>query len=312
MKKAYLGLDTGSVSCNIAVVDDKEVIYSSYARVQGKPIETLQKEFKKLKKKLSDVNIEGVCCTGSARFLMANIIGADVVKNEITAHATGTVFFVPDVRTILEIGGQDSKIILVKDGSVIDFAMNTVCAAGTGSFLDQQAVRLGLAIEDFGDEALKSLKEVTIRGRCGIFAESDVINKQIMGHKREDIINGLCKALVRNYMNNVAKGKTIEDPVVLQGGVAANKGIKKAFEEILDKKITVPKYHNVMGAVGAALIAKNAKVKQTKFKGLDISDKKFNVDSFECLDCPNRCEVVKLSEGDRHVAHLGSKCGKYE
>jgi predicted CoA-substrate-specific enzyme activase len=312
MNKAYIGIDTGSVSCNIAVIEGDKVVYNSYARVQGKPIETLQKEFKKLKKKISDLTISGVCCTGSARFLIAHLVGADIVKNEITSHATGTVHFVPDVKTILEIGGQDSKIILVRDGSVIDFAMNTVCAAGTGSFLDQQAIRLGLKIEDFGDEALKSLKEVAIRGRCGIFAESDIINKQIMGHKREDIINGLCRALVRNYMNNVAKGKKIEEPVVLQGGVAANKGIKKAFEDALGVNVTIPKFYNVMGAVGSAFIAKNSKVKKTKFKGFDIAETKFTVDSFECTDCPNRCEIVRLSENGKHVAYLGSKCGKYE
>lgn len=312
MNKAHLGVDVGSVSCNIAVVDDKGVVYTSYARVQGRPIETLQSEFKKLKKLLPNLVISGVCCTGSARFLVANIIGADVVKNEITSHATGTVHFVPDVRTILEIGGQDSKIILVKDGSVVDFAMNTVCAAGTGSFLDQQAARLGLEIEKFGDEALKSEKELTIRGRCGIFAESDVINKQIMGHKREDIINGLCRALVRNYMNNVAKGKDIIEPVVLQGGVAANKGIKKSFEDFLGVNVIVPKYHDVMGAIGSALIAKNSGIEETRFKGFNIADKNLTVDSFECSDCPNKCEIVKLSEEDKHVAHLGSKCGKYE
>ncbi|MBD3259564.1 2-hydroxyglutaryl-CoA dehydratase [Candidatus Woesearchaeota archaeon] len=312
MNRAYLGVDLGSVSCNIAVVDDKGVVYASYARVQGRPIETLQEEFKKIKKQLPNLSISGVCCTGSARFLVANIVGADVIKNEITSHATGTVHFVPDVRTILEIGGQDSKIILVKDGSVVDFAMNTVCAAGTGSFLDQQAVRLGLETEKFGDEALRSQKDVTIRGRCGIFAESDIINKQIMGHKREDIINGLCRALVRNYLNNVAKGKKIQEPVVLQGGVAANKGIKKAFEDILKMNIIVPQHYNVMGAIGAALIAKNNRIQETKFRGLDIAGKEFKVDSFECKDCPNRCEIVKLSEEDKHVAYLGSKCGKYE
>ncbi|MFH1359264.1 MAG: acyl-CoA dehydratase activase [archaeon] len=309
--EAYLGIDVGSVSCNVALFD-KEVIYSSYARVFGKPIETIQKELKKIKKKFPKINIKGVGCTGSARFLIANLIGVDVVKNEITSHAAGSVYFFPDVRTILEIGGQDSKIILLEDGSVIDFAMNTVCAAGTGSFLDQQASRLGLKIEKFGDEALKSKKEVKIRGRCGIFAESDIINKQIVGHKREDILQGLCKALVRNYLNNVAKGKEILEPVVLQGGVAANKGIKKAFEEALNVKLNIPEYYNVMGAIGVALITKSSKIKKTKFKGLEIANKKFNVDSIECKDCPNNCEVIRLSEEDKHVAYLGSKCGKYE
>ncbi|UCD21186.1 MAG: 2-hydroxyglutaryl-CoA dehydratase [archaeon] len=308
----YLGIDVGSVSCNLAIVDGKKVVYSSYARVHGRPIETLQKEFSKLKKKHPKIQISGVCCTGSARFLVGHLVGADIIKNEITSHARGTLNFVPRVRTILEIGGQDSKIILLKNKNPIDFAMNTVCAAGTGSFLDQQAARLGIGIEKFGNEALRSRKGITIRGRCGIFAESDIINKQIMGHKREDIIKGLCHALVRNYMNNVAKGKEIVSPVVLQGGVAANKGIKKAFEQELKVKVIIPKHYDVMGAIGAALIAQDAKIKKTKFKGLKIAKTKFNVGSFECKDCANKCEIVKLSEKRKHIAHLGSKCGKYE
>ncbi|MBW3011415.1 2-hydroxyglutaryl-CoA dehydratase, partial [Candidatus Woesearchaeota archaeon] len=181
MKQTYLGIDIGSVSCNTALINEDTVLYTSYARVHGKPIDTIQNELKKIKEKFKDIEIKGVCCTGTARFLIGKIVGADVVKNEITCHATGTMHFVPDVRTILEIGGQDSKIIIVKDKVVTDFAMNTVCAAGTGSFLDQQAARLGIKIEGFGDEALQSQKEVVVRGRCGIFAESDIINKQMLG-----------------------------------------------------------------------------------------------------------------------------------
>jgi len=312
MKKAWIGIDTGSVSCNIAVVDDKEVIYTSYVRLHGKLIETLQKELEKLKDKLVDNIISGVCCTGSARFFVAKLVGADIIKNEITSHATGTLYFVPDVRTILEIGGQDSKIILLENGGTVDFAMNQVCAAGTGSFLDQQASRLGIGIENFGDEALKSLKEVKIRGRCGIFAESDVISKQTMGHKREDIVKGLCEALVRNYLNNVAKGKEIKEPVVLQGGVAANKGIKKAFEDALKVKIKIPEYYDVMGAIGAALIARKGNISKTEFKGFDVIKENFSVDSFDCSDCTNQCEVVKLFKNNKSFAHLGSKCGKWE
>jgi len=308
----YLGIDVGSVSCNIAILDNNKVIYTSYARVHGKPIETLQKEFNKVLKKYPKIKIEAVGCTGSGRFLVGHIVGADLIKNEITSHATGTVHFVPRVRTILEIGGQDSKIILLRKGSAIDFAMNTVCAAGTGSFLDQQASRLGMKIEKFGDEALRSKKGVMIRGRCGIFAESDIINKQILGHKREDIIKGLCQALVRNYMNNVARGKEIREPVVLQGGVAANKGIKKAFEEELKIKIIIPLYYDVLGAIGVALLAKEAKIKDSKFKGFRIARSKFSVSSFDCSDCENKCEIVKLSEKGKHIAHLGSRCGKWE
>jgi predicted CoA-substrate-specific enzyme activase len=138
----------------------------------------------------------------------------------------------PDVQTVVEIGGQDSKIIILRDGIVTDFAMNTVCAAGTGSFLDHQAERLNIPIEEFGNIALKSKSPVRIAGRCSVFAESDMIHKQQMGHPTSDIVAGLCDALVRNYLNNVGKGKDIMSPVLFQGGVAANAGIKAALERL--------------------------------------------------------------------------------
>jgi len=128
-----------------------------------------------------------------------------LVKNEITAHAVAAIQTEKDVKTVLEIGGQDSKIIIIRDGVVTDFAMNTVCAAGTGSFLDRQAERLGIPIEEFGDHALQASVPVRIAGRCAVFAESDMIHKQQLGYNTCDIIAGLCDALVRNYLSNVAK-----------------------------------------------------------------------------------------------------------
>ena len=166
----------------------------------------------------------------SARYLIKAVMGADVAKTEIIAHAVASTTLIPDVNTILEIGGQDSKIIILRNGIVADFAMNSVCAAGTGSFLDHQATRLGIPIEDFGDYAIRSENAVNIAGRCGVFAESDMIHKTQMGYSKEDIIHGLCDALVRNYLNNVGKGKDIKPPIVFQGGVAYNKGIIKLLK----------------------------------------------------------------------------------
>ena len=133
------------------------------------------------------------------------MVNAEVVKNEITAHAAAASAVAPDVKTIIEIGGQDSKIIFLQEGVPCDFAMNTVCAAGTGSFCDRQAARLGIPIAEFGSYALRSDSPVRIAGRCAVFAESDMIHKQQTGHSVEDIIAGLCEALVRNYLNNLAR-----------------------------------------------------------------------------------------------------------
>ncbi len=233
--KGFLGVDVGSVSTNLVVIDEAgEVLASIYHRTRGNPIAAVQEGMRQLGAKLpADIEIGAAGTTGSARYLSGVIVGADIVKNEITAHAVAALHLVPEVRTVLEIGGQDSKIILLQDGVVVDFAMNTVCAAGTGSFLDHQATRLGIPIEEFGGYSLKAENGVQIAGRCSVFAESDMIHKQQIGHSVDSIIYGLCQALVRNYLNNLAKGKRVESPVVFQGGVAANSGMKRAFEEAL-------------------------------------------------------------------------------
>ncbi len=315
MRKGYLGIDVGSVSTNLVVVDEQfTVLESLYLRTQGKPIEILQKGLRQLAEHLDGVEIAAVGTTGSGRQLAGVMVGADVVKNEITAHAVAASIVVPDVRTVLEIGGQDSKIIILRDGVVVDFAMNTVCAAGTGSFLDQQAARLGVPIEEFGSLALKATNPVRIAGRCTVFAESDMIHKQQMGHPVEDIVAGLCEAMVRNYLNNVGKGKEILPPVVFQGGVAANVGIKEAFAKALGTEIVVPPYFGVMGAIGAAVLAKEEvehRKQKTSFAGFEITHATYGATSFECEDCPNHCEIVNIMRDGVVVARWGSRCGKY-
>lgn len=315
--KGYLGIDVGSVSTNLAVLSEGgEVIDTLYIRTQGQPIKAIQSCVGQVRERLpKDVEIEGVATTGSARRLAGVIVGADVVKNEITAHAVAAMRVVPDVHTVLEIGGQDSKIIVIRDGVVVDFAMNSVCAAGTGSFLDHQAARLGIAIEEFGDLAAQATTPVRIAGRCSVFAESDMIHKQQMGHSIPDIIAGLCQALVRNYLNNVGKGKEIEPPVVFQGGVAANKGIKAAFEAALELDVLVPPHYSVMGAVGAALLAQEQmeqSKEKTKFRGFEISDTPYTASSFECKGCANRCEVVEIKQDSVVLARWGDRCGKWQ
>jgi predicted CoA-substrate-specific enzyme activase len=207
----YLGTDVGSVSTDIVLLNENlQVIDEIYLKTKGRPIKAIQEGFKFFKGKYNSKNIAAAGTTGSGRNIASFLIGADAVKNEITAHAVAALNLDKAVRTIIEIGGQDSKIIVLKNGIVTDFAMNTVCAAGTGSFLDRQAERLDIPIEEFGEYALKSENPVRIAGRCAVFAESDMIHKQQLGYNEADIIRGLCEALVRNYMNNVGKGKEME------------------------------------------------------------------------------------------------------
>jgi len=314
--KGYLGIDVGSVSTNLVVIDEQgEVLADLYIRTQGQPIRAVQSGLKEIGDRMgSEVEIAGAGTTGSARNLTSVLVGADIVKNEITAHAMATSHQIPGVQTIFEIGGQDSKIILLRNGIVTDFAMNTVCAAGTGSFLDQQAYRLSIPIEQFGDLALKANNPIRIAGRCAVFAESDMIHKQQMGHNVEDIIAGLCEALVRNYLNNVGKGKEILSPVAFQGGVAANIGMKAAFERLLGFEVTIPPHFGVMGAIGAALLAKGAvkKGKKTKFKGFQASEINYTAGSFECKGCSNRCEVIQIFQEGQVIARWGDRCGKWE
>ncbi|MCL5987237.1 MAG: acyl-CoA dehydratase activase [Actinobacteria bacterium] len=311
----FLGIDVGSVSTNFALINkDHDVIDSLYLRTQGQPIEAVKGGLKTIASRM-DVNDEivGVGTTGSARNLSGILVRADTIKNEITAHAVAAVTFVSDTQTVIEIGGQDSKIIIIRDQVAVDFAMNTVCAAGTGSFLDQQANRLNIRIEDFGDIALRANHSVRIAGRCTVFAESDMIHKQQLGYRIPEILSGLCDALVKNYLNNVAKGKDILPPVVFQGGVAANKGIKRSFENELGIEMIVPPHFNVMGAIGAAILAseKMSNGEQTRFRGFEMVMADYITRSFECDGCPNGCEIIEVLMDENVISRWGDRCGKW-
>lgn len=315
--EAYLGIDVGSVTTKMAVLDESDkLINRIYIPTQGKPIDMVQQGLVKIRQQLpEDARICGVATTGSARYLAGIIVGADLIKNEITSQAIAALHYYPDVNTVIEIGGQDSKIIIIRDRVVTDFGMNTVCAAGTGSFLDHQALRLNMNIEEFSRRALNSHTPVRIAGRCTVFAESDMIHKQQMGHLTEDIIYGLCQALVRNYINNVGLGKEIISPIVFQGGVAYNQAIVQAFEEELEVKITVPPNHEVMGAIGAALLVHeemSIKNKESKFMGFGVSDVEYQTSSFECKSCPNFCEIAQLSLDGKILARWGGRCDLWE
>lgn len=315
--KGFIGIDVGSVTTKVVVIDEEGNPLGTpvYIRTQGQPIKAIQQGVAMVRDDLpKNIEIKGAGTTGSARYLAGVLIGADTIRNEITAHAVAALKFNPDANTIIEIGGQDSKIIILRNGLVVDFAMNTVCAAGTGSFLDRQAERLGIPIEQFGELALKARTPVRIAGRCTVFAESDMIHKQQMGFSVEDIIAGLCEALARNYLSNVAKGKKILPPVIFQGGVAANIGIKYAFQKALGCEVLVPPYHNVMGAIGAALLAVEhmRDGKKTRFRGFEVADMNFESSSFECKGCSNRCEIVEIKSDNKLLARWGDRCGKWE
>lgn len=315
LEKYYLGIDVGSVSINLVLISEQhQVIDKLYVRTEGKPIPILRKAMEEITERNdSEYRISGVGVTGSGRDLAAVMVGADVVKNEITAHGVAVLTAIPQASTVIEIGGQDSKIIIIRNGVISDFAMNTVCAAGTGSFLDRQAARLNIPIEEFGEMALRSKSPVRIAGRCAVFAESDMVHKQQMGCTPEDIVRGLCEALVRNYLTNVGKGKEILPQIVFQGGVAANQGIRAAFEDALGHEVIIPEHYDVMGAVGAAILAQKEVQRKgkTSFRGIENIKQDFRARTFECSGCANACEIVEFKAGEVTLARWGDRCGKW-
>lgn len=315
MTDVYLGVDVGSVTTKFVLIDQEKTILSScYLKTSGDPIEAIKDGLRSIQAHFpQNAQVRSVGTTGSARHLAGVVVGADIVKNEITAHAVAAITRVPEVRTVFEIGGQDSKLIIIRDGVVEDFAMNTICAAGTGSFLEHQAVRLNVAIEEFGNLAVRATQAVRIAGRCTVFAESDMIHKQQLGFGKPEIAKGLSEALVRNFINNLAAGKTIEGPVVFQGGVAANRGIVQAFRDFFQGTvdIVVPPEHGVMGAWGAAILSMEYVQDRTLFQGFEVVERDFETRSFGCEDCPNACEIVILREDGRVKALWGSRCGKW-
>ena len=310
MRKGYLGIDIGSISTKAVLLDqDENIVKECYLWTEGNPINAVKKVLNIILKDLDDIQIVGVGTTGSARRLIGSILNANIIKNEITAHAIGTSHYYKDVKTIIEIGGQDSKIIILDNGLVTDYAMNTLCAAGTGAFLSSQAKRLGIKVEDMGKIALKSKNPAKLAARCTVFAESDLVHKAQIGYTKEDLVAGLCNSVANNYIHNVAKGKKIESPVIFQGGVSKNIGVKKAFEEILNQEIITNEKGHLMGAIGIALLSKQEKEKNYSF---DLDNFSFITDSINCSGCPNNCEIILVKDQNKIIDHWGNRCEKGE
>ncbi|MEK6528666.1 MAG: acyl-CoA dehydratase activase, partial [Nitrospirota bacterium] len=342
--RAYLGIDIGSISTNLAVIDDNGRLLSKrYLMTAGKPIEAVRKGLEEVGQEIGDkVHIAGVGTTGSGRYMIADFVGADIVKNEITAQAQAAVEIDPEVDTIFEIGGQDSKYISLKDGIIVDFEMNKACAAGTGSFLEEQAEKLDISInEEFSCLAFKSLNPSSLGERCTVFMENSLLAKQQRGIPKEDLVAWLSYSIVQNYINRVVGDKKIGEKIFFQGGVAFNKAVVAAFGKYLNKKIIVPPHHDVTGAIGMAIITKkymndhnelraclpDRQVTRDRstidnlspvtrypslFKGFDLSRRSYEIKSFECKGCENLCEINKVQIiGEKEPLFYGSRCEKY-
>jgi predicted CoA-substrate-specific enzyme activase len=325
--RAYLGIDVGSISTNLAVTDESgRLLAKRYLMTAGRPIEAVRQGLNEIGNEIGDkVEIMGVGTTGSGRYMIADYVGADIVKNEITAQATAAAFIDKDVDTIFEIGGQDSKYISLQHGIIVDFEMNKACAAGTGSFLEEQAEKLNIAIKgEFQERAFSAKNPCRLGERCTVFMENSLMANLQKGADKDDLLAGLAYSIVQNYINRVVAGKKIGNNIFFQGGVAFNRSVHAAFEKYLGEKITIPPHHDVTGAIGMALISKihmealrshgNGKKKlNTTFKGFELSKRPYEISSFECKACPNVCEINRVKvTGEEGFLFYGGRCEKYD
>ncbi len=322
--EAYVGVDVGSLSTNVVVMDrQKRILAKEYLWTAGRPLEAVKQGMDLVGRRVgSKVKIMGAASTGSGRYLTGDFIGADIVINEITAQAAGAAIVNPKVDTIFEIGGQDSKYISLENGVVVDFEMNHACAAGTGSFLEEQAQRLGINIKDeFAARAFASTSPIKLGERCTVFMESDLLSYQQQGATTEDLVAGLSYSIVTNYLNRVVGRRKIGDNICFQGGTAFNKAVWAAFEKVTGKRVMVPDHHEVTGALGAAAIAaeymdrrarEQGAVPESSFKGFDsLVSVEYTVESFTCEHCANNCEIKKVSLPGREPLYYGSRCDRY-
>jgi len=313
---AYLGVDVGSISTNVVVTDEEgRVLSKRYLMTAGRPIDAVRSGLREVGEEIADlVEIRGACTTGSGRYLVADVIGADIVRNEITAQARGAALIEPEVDTIFEIGGQDAKYISLENGAVVDFEMNNVCAAGTGSFLEEQAEKLGISIVgQFGELALSSSSPVSLGERCTVFMESELVKHQQGGAPQEDLVAGLAYSIVHNYFSRVVGPKPVGERILFQGGTAFNHAVVAAFEQVTGKPIIVPPHHEVRGAIGCALIAREADTGEgSGFKGFDLADRGYEVTSFECQSCANRCEINRVAIEGEGPLFYGDRCDRYQ
>jgi predicted CoA-substrate-specific enzyme activase len=321
--RGYLGIDIGSTTTKHVLIDEAgRIVHKRYVPTCGKPVETVQGLLQHIRSQMGpDLTILGVATTGSGRNVVGDFLKADLVIDEITAHARGAVAIDPTVDTIFEIGGQDSKYIAIRDTHPLDFDMNKVCAAGTGSFLHELANKLGIDIVgEFQELALSSETPVKLAERCTVFMESDLMAFHQKGAARRDLIAGLCYAVVHNYLNRVVGKHRIGERVMFLGGPSLNKGVVAAFENVLGRGLLVPRHREVLGAFGAAMCVQEKMLAEgshgsSTFRGIEraVADRMLFLEKTCQADpaCQNQCKL-KIYRFDGRQSVWGGECGRYE
>jgi predicted CoA-substrate-specific enzyme activase len=313
-----LGLDVGSLSTNVVLIDaENNVVARRYLPTAGKPLEAIKTGIAEIFEEVGEkVEVIAAGTTGSGRYLTGDFIGADAIRNEITAQATAAIAYDPTVDTIFEIGGQDSKYIRIANGVVVDFEMNKVCAAGTGSFLEEQAEKLGINIVgEFAGLALSSKTPARLGDRCTVFMESDLNSHSQKGETVDNLVGGLAYSIVHNYLNRVVGNKPVGKRIFFQGGVTNNESVVAAFEKVTGQSIIIPPHFDVTGAIGAAILARDEMKsgERSRFKGFDIRNRTYTTDNFDCGRCNNHCDIRRIRiQGEKKPLYYGGRCDFYD
>jgi predicted CoA-substrate-specific enzyme activase len=315
----YLGVDVGSTSTKAVIMDESgtRLLAKNYLMTAGRPVEAIRQVFRNLLQDGADkVKVAGVGVTGSGRYLVGGFIGADMIKNEITAQTRAAAEMDPEAD-IIEIGGQDSKLVIKRNSVVVDYHMNKACAAGTGSFIDELAEMLGVSVTNgqFADLAFAAPHTVDLGTRCAAFMGQAVASAQQEGVPLEIITASLANSIAKNYLSKVVEHRKLGDNVILTGAVFYNKAVVAAFHQQLEgKKLTVPEHKEVSGAIGAALLAKEAMAGQeSKFKGFqEVVDRECKLTTFVCKGCDNNCTITRMEMPGEEPSYYGSRCDKYD
>ena len=306
-----LGIDIGSTSTDLVLTDQRgNIIDFQYLRTAGNPEKAVRMGLSSIRERFGDLTFTAVGITGSGRERLGRMMGADAIKDEITAQAKAAAFVDPKVDTVFEIGGQDSKYISIQDGEVCDFMMNKICAAGTGSFVEEQAARMDIPIGEFGPLALTSEHPAELGERCTVFIETAITSAESSGASQADIAAGLCHAIVKNYLHKVVGTKRVGEHIVLQGGVDYNPGIVAAFQSAYGDRVTVSPVFSISGAYGAAILAYES-------MGITVGKASMNqkpekASTFLGVDFPaTECNIQEMSEEIRKNKALYKMAGQF-
>lgn len=311
--ETYLGIDIGSTSTKAVLTDTAgEVLAGFYTRTAGRPIMAVQAIFRCVDEisKRKNISFDVIQCgtTGSGRKFIGKIIGADIMLDEITAHARAACQLNPEVDTIIEIGGQDAKFTTLANGRVTSSIMNTVCAAGTGSFIEEQALKLGCPLNEYSGRA-ENIQAPMVSDRCTVFMERDMNHYLSEGYTIDEVLASALHAVRENYLLKVGKEKHIGKTIFFQGATAKNKALVAAFEQRLGRPILVSKFCHLTGALGTALTLIDEGAEESLFVGFDLYRSQVPITSEMCSFCNNACKISVAEVNGSKVAY-GFLCGR--